>query len=75
MEGVGWILNILTECLSQVMMARLVPSGKNLRFASVWVREALNSSVFVGVGCALGCGIQSFPFEFLGEVGRKSVVV
>ena len=54
MEGVGWILNILTECLSQVMTAKHVPSGKNLRFASVWLRETLNPSIFVGVGHAFG---------------------
>ena len=54
MEGVGWILNILTKCLSQVMTAKLVLSGKNLRFASVWLREALNPSIFVGVGRAFG---------------------
>ena len=53
-EGVGWILNILTECLSQVMTAKHVLSGKNLRFASVWLREALNPSIFVGVGRAFG---------------------
>lgn len=42
-EGVGWTLNTLTEFPSRVMMAKLVPSGENLRFVSVWLREALNS--------------------------------
>ena len=54
MEGVGWILNILTECLSQVMTVKIVPSGKNLRFASIWLHEALNPLIFVGVGRAFG---------------------
>jgi len=57
-----------------MITAKLVPSGENLRFATrgVWPHEALNASIFVGVGHTFG---MSLPFKLLGEVGSKSVTV